>query len=175
VASRDDTRPELPLDPDAPSLAPRPLHLRPGAAAVVAVGGLAGTAARYGLALGLPTPVAGWPAATFVVNLVGAFLLGSLLEALARSGSDAGWRRRVRLLAGTGFCGSLTTYSTFAVEADLLVRNHAAWLAAGYLGASLIGGVAATAAGIAAATGHHRYRRRRTDAVSTAASTGGTA
>lgn len=151
MTSRGDTRPELPLDPDSPEPLPGPLHLRASAVASVAIGGIAGTAARYGLALALPTPVAGWPWATFVANLVGAFILGVLLEGLARSGPDAGLRRRIRLLAGTGFCGSLTTYSTFAVEADLLLRDRAVGVAAGYLAASLLGGALAAAAGIAIA------------------------
>lgn len=161
MTSRGDPRPELPLDPDASARAPRPVHLRPAAVGWVAAGGVAGTAARYGLFLADPVRTAGWPWATFVVNVVGAFLLGVVLEALARSGSDSGWRRRIRLLVGTGFCGSLTTYSTFAVEADLLVRDHTAGLAVAYLATSLVAGVGATAAGIAAAAGHHRYRRER--------------
>lgn len=164
MASRDDTRPELPIDPDVPARAARPLHLRPRAAVWVAAGGIAGTAVRYGLALLWPTPAGGWPWATFVVNVVGAFVLGVLLEALVRAGDDSGWRRRLRLLLGTGFCGSLTTYSTFAVEADLLVRDHATGTAAAYLAASLVAGVAAVAAGIAVATGHQHYRRVRVTA-----------
>ncbi len=161
MTSRDDTRPELPIDPDTPPGATRPLHLRPGAAARVALGGVIGTAARYGLALLRPTPPGGWPWATFAVNIAGALLLGALLEALVRAGDDTGWRRHARLLLGTGFCGSLTTYSTFAVEADLLVRDHATGTALAYLAASLVSGIAAVAVGIAAAAGHHRYRRPR--------------
>lgn len=160
MASRDDTRPELPIDPDAPAPPARPLHLRPRAAAWVAVGGVVGTAGRYGLALLWPPSAGGWPWATFVVNVLGAFVLGGLLEALVRAGDDSGWRRRLRLLVGTGFCGSLTTYSTFAVEADLLVRDRATGIAVAYLATSLVSGAAAVAAGIALATGHH-YRRAR--------------
>jgi CrcB protein len=57
------------------------------------------------------------------VNLLGAFVLGLVLEAVARRGPDAGVRRRIRLLLGTGFCGAFTTYSALAVEVDLLVRT----------------------------------------------------
>ncbi len=132
--------------------------IRLGAIALVALGGIIGTAARYGFARAVPTSTGGWPWATFTVNLVGAFVLGALLEALARSDAGVSTQRRIRLLVGTGFCGSLTTCSTFAVEMDLLVRSHDPGLASGYLAASLIAGIAATAAGIAAATNHHRYR-----------------
>ena len=137
----------------------RPGHrVRPASIALVALGGVVGTAGRYGLELAVPTPTGGWPWATFVVNLVGAFVLGALLEALARSGADLAVRRRVRLLIGTGFCGSLTTYSTFAVEINLLVRAHEPVTAFGYLAVSVVAGIAVTAAGIAAATNHQRYR-----------------
>ncbi len=132
--------------------------IRPAAMALVALGGIVGTAARYGFARAVPTPSGSWPWATFTVNLVGAFVLGALLEALARSGADVAIQRRVRSLVGTGFCGSLTTCSTFAVEIDLLVRAHDPGTAIAYLVASLFAGIAVTAAGIAAAANHRRYR-----------------
>ena len=132
--------------------------IRPASIALVALGGVVGTAARYGFALTVPTPSGGWPWATFVVNLIGSFTLGALLEGLARSRADVAVQRHVRLLVGTGFCGSLTTCSTFAVEVDLLVRDHEPVKAFAYLAASLVAGIAVTAAGIAAATNHERYR-----------------
>jgi CrcB protein len=159
--SHPDRHPELPLDPDAPEEGPpRPLHLRPGALLLVAAGGLAGTLARYGLAELDPTAPRGWPWATFVANLAGALALGGLLELLARRGPDTGGRRQLRLLLGTGFCGGLTTYSTLAVETDLLVRAHRAGLALLYLAATVAAGFAAAAVGIAAASARQRAARR---------------
>lgn len=155
-----DAHPELPLDPDVGL----PLHLRPDAIALVLVGGAIGTAARYGLAQLAPTPAHGWPTGTFVANLVGAFVLGVLLEGLTRRGADTGWRRGARLLGGTGFCGGLTTYSTFAVENALLVRGHDTGLAAGYLVASVTAGCLAAGLGISVATAHHRVTRQRAEA-----------
>jgi CrcB protein len=149
MARPDDTHPELPLDPDADP--ERPLHLRPGAVALVASGGFVGTLARYGLSRLDPTHVRTWPWGTFVANILGALVLGVLLEWLARRGVDGGWRRRARLLLGTGFCGALTTYSALAVETDLLVRGHRPGLAVGYLAASVLAGVLATVLGILAA------------------------
>jgi fluoride exporter len=151
LTERPDGRPELPLDPDAPAL-----HLRPAGIGLVAVGGVVGTLSRYGLAVLAPSRAGSWPWGTFTANMVGALVLGALLEALARSGPDEGWRQRARLLVGTGFCGGLTTYSTFATEADLLVRSHDSGLAVAYLATSVIGGLLATVAGIAVAA---RWRR----------------
>ncbi len=156
MAEHPDRHGELPLDPDTGD--ERALHPRLDALALVAVGGLAGTAARYAIDRGEPTRPGDWPWGTFIANVAGAFVLGVLLEFLARSGRDQGWRQRARLLLGTGFCGALTTYSALAVEADLLVRSHDAGLALAYLAASVVAGLLVTVAGIAVAAGHHRRR-----------------
>jgi CrcB protein len=143
-----DSHPELPLDPDLGPLSPLLVSL-------VGVGGAIGTAARYGLARWLPAGN-GLPRGTLIANLVGAVVLGVLLEALARRGPDLGVRRRIRLLLGTGFCGGLTTYSTLAVETDLLIRGHRDALAIEYAIASVVAGVALAAIGIAVAARAHR-------------------
>ena len=137
-----------PQSPDAPS---RPAHHQPLLLLAVAAGGLLGTPVRYAVGRWLPTPADGWPTATFLVNVAGAFLLGLLLEALARRGPDVGRRRALRLFAGTGFCGALTTYSTLAVEVDLLADADRWPTALGYGVASVVAGLAAAAAGIAVA------------------------
>lgn len=161
-----DQHPELPVDPDPlrPGRQPgagRPVHARPLPLAAVALGGLLGAPTRYLTSEWLPTPTDGWPTATFLVNVAGAFVLGLLLEALARSGPDTGRRRMVRLFAGTGFCGALTTYSTLAVEIDLLAGHDRQGLAAGYALASVAAGLLAATAGISVAAGGHRARTRR--------------
>lgn len=126
---------------------------------LVVCGGAPGAAAREAVEQALPPAGRAFPAATFLINLVGAFVLGLLLEALVRSGDDAGWRRRARLIGGTGFCGAFTTYSTLAVETVQLAR-HGAWpVAVGYLVASVAGGLLAAAAGIAMGAAHARSSR----------------
>jgi fluoride exporter len=145
-----DSHPELPDDPDPGPLDPRLL-------ALVGVGGAIGTLARYGLARWLPAG-AGWPRGTMIANLAGALVLGVLLEALTRSGPDDGPRQRLRLLLGTGFCGGLTTYSTFAVETVLLAKAHHDALAVGYVVTTIVAGFALAAAGIGIAS--HLHRRR---------------
>lgn len=145
----------------APRAATRPVHLSAPMLAIVAGGALLGTAARYGLTLGWPVCTAAWPWATFTVNLIGAFALGFVLEALARRGEDVGRRRLVRLGIGTGFLGAFTTYSSLAVETDLLVHAARPALAVAYPLASVSAGLLVALAGIALAAGHHRWRLSR--------------
>lgn len=138
-----------PIVPDTAALSPGPLHIRPAAIVAVALGGLIGAPARYGLGVAFPHTADHWPVTTFVINMVGALVLGGLLEALGRSGADSGWRQRVRLCVGTGVIGSFTTYSTLAVDTDLLLRNHHPWAAITYAVGSVVAGMVATTAGIA--------------------------
>lgn len=155
-----DSHPELPIDPDAvrPGEYRWPPHFRLSFVTAVFVGGCLGTLCRYWISLELPTSANTWPMATFLTNLLGAFLLGFLLEGLTRTGPDTGARRIVRLAVGTGFMGAFTTYSTLAVETVLLYQ-HAFPLAAGYIGASAIGGILLSAAGIQIAAAHHKHKK----------------
>lgn len=123
-----------------------PLHLRALPILLVFVGGAVGTFVRYAAEL-LGTPW-GLPLPTLGVNLIGAFLLGLLLEGLLRRGPDEGWRQRIRLLLGPGFMGGFTTYSTFAVETTLLTQDGEYVTGFGYAIVSLVFGVAAAAAGV---------------------------
>jgi CrcB protein len=113
-----------------------------------------GALARFGLSTVLPSP-GGWPLPTLIINLAGAFLLGVLLEALVRRGPDTGRLRVIRLLAGTGFMGAFTTYSTLALETNTLLGAGRTTDALIYVAATLIGGAIATVAGIRSAAGHH--------------------
>ncbi len=138
------------LDPDAlPSArAARPVHLRPRSVLLVAAGGVVGTAAREAVSLAVPS-IGGFPAAVFGINVVGAFLLGLLLEALVRRGPDEGRRQVLRLLLGTGFCGGFTTYSSLATATAVLLVDGDAVTGALYAAATLLVGGLASWAGIA--------------------------
>lgn len=126
----------------ANTIGPAPVHLRPAFLAVVAAGGVVGTAAREGLVLAIPD-VGGFPVAILGINILGAFLLGVVIEALTRSGPDEGTRRLVRLAVGTGFCGGFTTYSALATATAVLLAHGSTGTAVAYgLGTVLIGGLA---------------------------------
>lgn len=140
----------------------RAVHLRASSLALVAIGGTAGTAAREGLTLAIPA-VNGIPVATFGINVVGAFLLGVLLEALLRRGRDDGRHRDLRLLLGTGLLGGFTTYSALAVDTAALLGDGRAGGAILYGLATMLVGAVATWGGIATSgIRHHRRRGRGT-------------
>ena len=100
---------------------------------LVAVGGAAGAVARWALLAAVTPPQFPWP--TLLVNLVGCGLLGILMGSRARPSP--------LLLVGTGLCGGLTTFSTFAVEVADLLRHDDGALGLVYLAASVVGGLAA--------------------------------
>lgn len=85
-----------------------------------------------------------WPWGTLTVNFVGSFLLG-LLTGLAL---HHGLPRPAKAVLGTGFCGTLTTYSTFSYEAVRLAAERRIGACAAYVGLSLAGGLALAAAGL---------------------------
>jgi len=84
---------------------------------LVAVGGFAGAASRYAVALALPDAL---PWGTLVANGLGSFALGVVLY--ERHFADA-LSAETRLVVGTGFLSSFTTYSTFAVETAQLAGS----------------------------------------------------
>jgi fluoride exporter len=155
-----DTHPELPLDPDAmtPGEYKWPLHFIPGLQITVFVGGCIGTLARYGITSWLPDKLTAIPYGTLLINLLGAFLLGALLESLARRGDNDGKQQLIRLGVGTGFMGAFTTYSTLAVEVGLLARHSHVELALVYAALSAVGGLVCCAAGIHLAESYHREK-----------------
>ena len=102
-------------------------------------GGMVGAVARAGLARALPWSGHGWPWPTFAVNVVGTLLLGYFVTRLQERLPPSTFRRP---LLGTGFCGALTTFSTLQIELIKLARHGEVALAAAYLGASIVAGLA---------------------------------
>jgi CrcB protein len=114
--------------------------------ALVAVGAAVGAPLRYLV----DRAVQGrhdslFPWGTFAVNVAGSFLLGLLATAgLAVSAP-------VMAAAGTGFCGALTTYSTFGYETVRLLHERARWYAVVNVVVSIAAGLGAAVAGAALA------------------------
>lgn len=124
----------------------RPPHRRLLLVLAVGAGGALGTGARHALTLLLPT-AAGWPLATLTANLLGAFLLGMLLESLLRRGEETPRGTLLRLGAGTGVLGGFTTFSSLALETERMLSAGAAGQALAYVGISLGGGLLACLGG----------------------------
>jgi len=100
--------------------------------ALVSLGGVLGSLARYGLAVAAPGR-----ATTLAVNVVGSFALGVLV---ARR-PDGRWSRP---FLGTGVLGGFTTFSTFAVQ----TVDASLPTGAGYVAGTLVLGVGAAALGL---------------------------
>jgi fluoride exporter len=111
----------------------------------LAVGGSVGAVARYAISLALPTVTGRFPWGTFVINISGSFVLGFLLIVLIEQFPMG---RLARPVIGTGVIGAYTTFSTFMVEAVLLVRAGDPGIALAYLAASLVLGLVAVFVGM---------------------------
>lgn len=101
----------------------------------VGIGGFAGSVLRYGISalvavLGIESK---WPIATFTVNLLGSFLIGTLIGWIGRSGSMIGL-----YLCVIGFCGGFTTFSTFSLDVIKLLRAEQYGLGLLYVLASVV-------------------------------------
>jgi fluoride exporter len=114
-------------------------------------GGAVGALSRAGLAEAVPATPGGWPWATFAANQLGALLLAWLSTELAEVVVPT---RLWRPMLGTGFCGALTTFSTFQVETIDIARHGNAGVALAYALVSL-------AVGMACAVGGTVYARRK--------------
>lgn len=87
-----------------------------------------------------------FPFGTFIVNVVGSFAMGLLAGFFAYR---AGIPQHVRLFLTTGILGGFTTFSSFSLDAALLIERHSLGLAAGYMIGTLAAGIAALFFGLA--------------------------
>jgi CrcB protein len=154
---------ELPIDPDlAPGDPAEPGvgHVRaaepsvrtlrraePSVLAAIALGGAFGAPARYGVAQLVHVGPSGFPWATFWTNVSGSFALGLILALVLERFPPT---RHLRPFVATGFLGAYTTYSSFAVETDLLIKDGHTAVALVYVAVSLVAGLVAVWAGIMA-------------------------
>jgi CrcB protein len=116
---------------------------------LVGAGGFVGALARFVIARGLGAALdTRFPLGTFVVNVSGSFLLGVLGAVVADRvvpNADS-----LRLALGVGFLGGFTTFSTFEFETHALLEDGLAWVATLNVAASVVVGLLAVRAGIAA-------------------------
>ncbi|MBB4637146.1 fluoride efflux transporter CrcB [Longimicrobium terrae] len=109
---------------------------------LVALGGAAGAVTRYGAGRWIGTAArGGFPWGTFAVNLAGSLLLGIIVARVPPDDPR-------RLLLAVGFCGGLTTFSTFGYETFALLQDRAYGTALAYAGASMAAGLACVALGM---------------------------
>lgn len=88
--------------------------------AFVALGGAVGAVGRYLLGLAPIFPKSGFPCATLLINLIGAFAIGLIAEAAARRGVQ---NSGAVLFLKVGVCGGFTTFSTFSLETITLLSQ----------------------------------------------------
>jgi CrcB protein len=116
---------------------------------LVLIGGALGAPVRYVVDLMVQSrhdSVLPW--GTFLVNAAGSLVLGAMAGAVAAAGGPH-W---LLTLVGTGFCGALTTFSTFSFETVRLAEEGALGAAVVNVAGSVLVGAAACAAGWSVAT-----------------------
>ncbi|MFD3661243.1 fluoride efflux transporter CrcB [Streptomyces sp. NPDC058659] len=107
----------------------------------VAAGGALGAAARYGASLVWPTPAHAFPWTTFTVNAAGCAALGVLMVLV--TDARAVPHPLLRPFLGTGFCGGFTTFSTYTLDTERLLRPGDPTRALLYLGGTALTALAA--------------------------------
>jgi CrcB protein len=109
---------------------------------LVFLGGGTGSIARYGMTrlVGRYTEGTSFPWHTLSVNLLGAFVIGVLVEVLALR---AELTAPGKLLLITGFLGGFTTFSAFSLESALMLQKGDYVNLAAYIAFSVIGTIAA--------------------------------
>lgn len=98
------------------------------------IGGALGALLRATCVVALSHAGTGWPWTTFTLNLAGTFVLGYAATRLQERLPISTYRRP---FIGTGFCGALTTFSTFQVETLRMLQHGDGILAAAYMLVSL--------------------------------------
>jgi CrcB protein len=107
--------------------------------ALIAVGGIIGSEARYGMSILLPGSGEGFPWSTFAVNVSGCLLIGMLMAVLDRTIAP----HLIRPFAGIGLLGGYTTFSTYAVDVQRLLIDGRSGIAIAYLTSTVVAALSA--------------------------------
>ncbi|GAA3731451.1 hypothetical protein GCM10022239_05060 [Leifsonia bigeumensis] len=137
---------------------PVAVRIRPSYLGMAMLGGAVGTFARFGLTLVAPS-WASLNAGTMIVNLLGPFLLGALLQALSE-GTETSRRRGLRIVVGVGFLGALTSYAELALDIVTVAGRGDLLLAVTYGVGTIALGALATWLGIFTAARWQRHAAR---------------
>jgi CrcB protein len=114
--------------------------------AVIALGGVLGSLARYAVSLlAGPWDGAGWPWATMTVNIVGCLAIG-VVATWTLAHPDREW---IRPFAITGVLGGFTTFSAFALETGVLIDAGQVLTAGLYVAVTMVVGMLAVRLGSA--------------------------
>ena len=111
----------------------------------IAIGGAVGSVSRYAISAWMTRAHGAFPLGTFLINVVGSFLIGVFARAFSHPDSNP----VVRAALTIGFCGGFTTFSTFSAEFVTLVQEGRAGRAVLYAVASVVTSVIAVVAGLA--------------------------
>ena len=120
-------------------------HWDRGRVVAVSVGGIAGASLRWAILTSVETGRFPWP--VFVINVAGSVLLGILL---AEEWNHPSLRLLLHDAGGIGFCGGLTTFSTFSLEIVNLIRDGDSTTALLYASTSVAAAVAGVTVGAGA-------------------------
>lgn len=123
---------------------------------LVGVGGTAGTALREWLSETIIS-TKNFPLSVFIINILGAFLLGVLFQSLLPSRMNEAKKVNLRLLLGTGLLAGFTTYGAFASELSVLISLGNYLAAAVYALSTLFFGLISTWCGLVISA---RFQRR---------------
>ena len=112
---------------------------------VVSVGGTLGCLLRWWLGMTFNALFPTIPPGTLTANLVGGYIIGLALACFSTYTSlPPEWR----LFVMTGFCGGLTTFSTFSAEITVLLQQGRMLWALGAIATHVVGSIVMTFAGI---------------------------